>query len=152
MKKQEGTRASQSNTPVTIMVNKGKAGKKKYKEIFEVAQITRFQICPIRDIISRISDKWSMLAILALGGFGKLRFNELKNKIGDVSQRMLTVTLRNLEGDGLVSRKIYPEVPPRVEYELTALGHSLLEQYAVFAEWASTNGEIIIKSRKKHAA
>ncbi|PBQ30582.1 transcriptional regulator [Sphingobacteriaceae bacterium] len=152
MNKQEGTRASQSNTGVTIRGNKDTAAEKKYKEIFEVAQTTRFQICPIRDIISRISDKWSMLSILALGGFGKMRFNELKNKIGDVSQRMLTVTLRNLEGDGLITRKIYPEVPPRVEYELTELGQSLLAQYAVFAEWASINGEIIIKSRKKHAA
>jgi DNA-binding HxlR family transcriptional regulator len=152
MKKQEGTQASQSNSGVTIMVNKDKGAEKKYKEIFEVAQQTRNSICPIRDIIARISDKWSMLAILALGGFGTMRFNALKNKIGDVSQRMLTVTLRHLEGDGLVTRKIYPEVPPRVEYELTALGRSLLEQYSVFAAWASDNGEVIIKSRKKHAA
>jgi DNA-binding HxlR family transcriptional regulator len=134
------------------MASRENEGEKKYKEIFEVAQITRYQICPIRDIIARISDKWSMLAILALGGFGKMRFNELKHKIGDVSQRMLTVTLRNLEGDGLITRTIYPEVPPRVEYELTPLGHSLLAQYAVFADWASANGEMIIKSRKKHAA
>lgn len=152
MKTQEGTRTSRSNSGVTIMASRENEGEKKYKEIFEVAQITRYQICPIRDIIARISDKWSMLAILALGGFGKMRFNELKHKIGDVSQRMLTVTLRNLEGDGLITRTIYPEVPPRVEYELTPLGHSLLAQYAVFADWASTNGEMIIKSRKKHAA
>lgn len=151
MKIQEGTRTSQSNSDVTIMASRENEGEKKYKEIFEVAQITRDQICPIRDIIARISDKWSMLAILALGGFGKMRFNELKHKIGDVSQRMLTVTLRNLEGDGLITRTIYPEVPPRVEYELTPLGHSLLAQYAVFADWASTNGEMIIKSRKKNA-
>ena len=152
MKTQEGTRTSRSNSGVTIMASRENEGEKKYKEIFEVAQITRYQICPIRDIIARISDKWSMLAILALGGFGKMRFNELKHKIGDVSQRMLTVTLRNLEGDGLITRTIYPEVPPRVEYELTPLGHSLLAQYAVFADWASANGEMIIKSRKKHAA
>ena len=151
MNKQEGTQASRSNIAVTNKAVKGIADEKKYKEIFEVAQLTRHSVCPIRDIISRISDKWSMLAILALGGFGTLRFNELKHKIGDVSQRMLTVTLRNLEGDGLISRKIYPEVPPRVEYELTDLGLSLLTQYAIFAEWASLNGDIIIKSRKKYA-
>jgi DNA-binding HxlR family transcriptional regulator len=90
-----------------------------------------------------------MLAILALGGHGTLRFNELKHTIGDVSQRMLTVTLRNLGGDGLITRKIYPQVPPRVEYDLTKLGYSLLEQYSVFAEWANNNENHILKSWKK---
>jgi DNA-binding HxlR family transcriptional regulator len=149
MNKKEGTETLQSNTRVTNVATKGVADEKKYKEFFEFAQITRNQICPIRDIIARISDKWSMLAILALGGYGKMRFNELKHKIGDVSQRMLTVTLRHLEADGFITRKIYPEVPPRVEYELTELGYGLLTQYSFFADWANANGEVIIKSRKK---
>ncbi len=149
MNKKEGTGTLQSNTGVTNVATKGVVGEKKYKEFFEFAQMTRNQICPIRDIIARISDKWSMLAILALGGYGKMRFNELKHKIGDVSQRMLTVTLRHLEADGFITRKIYPEVPPRVEYELTELGFSLLTQYSFFADWANANGEVIIQSRKK---
>ncbi len=152
MKKQEGTQAIRRNTRVTNMDATARHGEKKFKDIFELANTTKNSFCPVRDIISRISDKWSMLAILALGGFGKLRFNELKHKIGDVSQRMLTVTLRHLEADGLITRKIYPEVPPRVEYDLTELGLNLLEQYSVFSDWASANGDIIIKSRKKNAA
>ncbi|OAQ39944.1 transcriptional regulator [Pedobacter psychrophilus] len=106
-------------------------------------------MCPIRDIVARISDKWSVLAIYGLGGYGKLRFNELKHKIGDISQRMLTVTLRNLEADGLITRTIYPQVPPRVEYELTELGHSLMQQLQLFAEWATKNGPEIIYYREK---
>jgi DNA-binding HxlR family transcriptional regulator len=149
MNKKEGTAAIQSNSMVTNAATNGVVDEKKYKEFFEFAQITRNQICPIRDIIARISDKWTMLAILALGGYGKMRFNELKHKIGDVSQRMLTVTLRHLEADGMITRKIYPEVPPRVEYELTDLGYSLLKQFSFFADWANANGEVIIKSRKK---
>ncbi len=152
MHKQEGTQALHGNSDVTNAVVKQIKGEKKYKDIFEQAISTRKTFCPIRDIIERVSDKWSMLAILALGGHGKMRFNELKHKIGDVSQRMLTVTLRNLEADGLITRKIFPEVPPRVEYELTSLGYELMEQYSVFAAWATSNGDKILKSRKKNAA
>src|ERR1700743_1240114 len=82
--------------------------------------------CPIRQVLDRISDKWSTLVILILGAKGKLRFKELSHAIGDISQKMLTVTLRNLEADGLLTRKMYPEIPPRVEYQLTPLGESLL--------------------------
>lgn len=131
------------------MENQDLSSEKKIQNIFEIANSTRNQICPVRDIIARISDKWTLLAIYALGGYGKLRFNELKHKIGDVSQRMLTVTLRNLEADGLITRKIYPEVPPRVEYELTDLGKGLLNQMCLLVDWAQYNGEEIIKFRKK---
>jgi len=89
-----------------------------------------------------------MLVILALGGYGVLRFNELKHAIGDVSQRMLTVTLRHLEADGIVTRTLYPEVPPRVEYELTPLGHSLKEEIARIAAWASEHAEAITAPRR----
>ena len=82
--------------------------------------------CPVRGVLDRFGDKWSILVILILGDKKKLRFNELNKEIGDVSQKMLTVTLRTLEADGLVKRTIYPEVPPRVEYEITALGKSLV--------------------------
>lgn len=145
---QEGTAMSVSNTEVTIMENTAFVEVKKIQEIFELANTTKNQLCPVRDIIARISDKWTLLSIYALGGYGTLRFNELKFKIGDVSQRMLTVTLRNLEADGLVKRTIYPEVPPRVEYQLTALGWSLVNQLTLLTDWATVNGEEIIKYRK----
>jgi len=145
---QEGTAMSVSNTEVTIMENTAFVEVKKIQEIFELANATKNQLCPVRDIIARISDKWTLLSIYALGGYGTLRFNELKYKIGDVSQRMLTVTLRNLEADGLVKRTIYPEVPPRVEYQLTALGRSLVNQLTLLTDWATVNGEEIIKYRK----
>ncbi|WP_309640258.1 helix-turn-helix domain-containing protein [Flavobacterium sp.] len=122
---------------------------KKFQNIFEIANSTRNDICPVRDIIARISDKWTLLSIYALGGYGKMRFNELKNRIGDVSQRMLTVTLRNLEGDGLVLRKVFAEVPPRVEYELTELGVSLMYQMEHIIDWANENADEIVKRRKQ---
>ena len=121
------------------------------KNIFEYAKTTRHTFCPVRDVITRISDKWSMLAIYALGAYGTLRFNELKIKIGDVSQRMLTVTLRNLEEDGMIKRKVFPEIPPRVEYSLTPLGQGLLEQVRLLGDWAQQNGASIIKNRTKFA-
>ncbi|PZO27891.1 MAG: transcriptional regulator, partial [Flavobacteriaceae bacterium] len=127
------------------MENKEIVTDKNFQNIFELANSSRDGICPVRDIIARISDKWTLLAIYALGGYGKMRFNELKQRIGDVSQRMLTVTLRNLESDGLVNRKVFPEVPPRVEYELTSLGISLMNQMKYIIDWANENGEEIIK-------
>jgi len=107
--------------------------------------------CSIRHILDRFGDKWSILIISLLGHQGKLRFNELSQQIGDISQKMLTVTLRSLEADGLVSRKLFPEIPPRVEYELTDLGRSLLPHIEQLAEWAAQNMECILKNRKKYA-
>jgi len=130
------------------MENKEIVTDKNFQNIFELANSSRDGICPVRDIIARISDKWTLLAIYALGGYGKMRFNELKQRIGDVSQRMLTVTLRNLESDGLVHRKVFPEVPPRVEYELTSLGISLMNQMKYIIDWANENGEEIIRYRE----
>lgn len=99
--------------------------------------------CPVRHVLDRIGDKWSTLVILMLGKQGKLRFNELSQAIGDISQKMLTVTLRSLEADGLVSRKMYAEIPPRVEYELTEMGFSLLPLIKALEGWAEENiGEI----------
>jgi DNA-binding HxlR family transcriptional regulator len=105
--------------------------------------------CPVRHVLDRIGDKWSTLVILMLGKHGKLRFNELSNAIGDVSQKMLTVTLRSLEADGLVSRKMYPVIPPRVEYELTALGSGLLPFVQALEGWAGENMEEIRLNRKR---
>lgn len=108
------------------------------------------KICPVKDIMASYSDKWSMFTILLLGKHQKLRFTELKTEISGISQRMLTVTLRSLEEDGIVDRIIYPEIPPRVEYSLTQLGESLLKQIMHLATWAEENFSEILKSRKKH--
>lgn len=110
-----------------------------------------FPNCSIRHILDRFGDKWSILIISILGHQGKQRFNELSQQIGDISQKMLTVTLRSLEADGLVSRTLYPEIPPRVEYELTELGRSLLPHIEHLAQWAEQNMECILKNRKKYA-
>ncbi|SFE17173.1 winged helix-turn-helix transcriptional regulator [Spirosoma endophyticum] len=103
--------------------------------------------CPIRHILARFSDKWSTLSIFHLGDAGTLRFNELKKRIDGISQRMLTVTLRNLERDGLITRRIYAEIPPRVEYQLTDLGHSLLIQIIELGDWASSHSNQILEAR-----
>jgi DNA-binding HxlR family transcriptional regulator len=149
MTKQEGTRTLQSNTAVTNVDCKGAHDEKKFKEIFFRAKTMPAYLCPVRDIVSRISDKWSMLTILVLGGNGTLRFNEIKGMIGDVSQRMLTVTLRNLEADGFITRKVYPEVPPRVEYSITPIGIELMTQVSQLADWAVNNSSRIIGARKQ---
>lgn len=108
--------------------------------------------CPVRQVLDRIGDKWSTLVILILGDSGVMRFNGLSTAIGDISQKMLTATLRNLEADGLVSRQLYPEIPPRVEYELTDLGRSLVPLIRQLEVWADKNFQTIQKNRKKYTA
>lgn len=103
--------------------------------------------CPIRGILDRFGDKWSMLVIMTLGKRGTMRFNQLTNAIGDISQKMLTVTLRTLEADGLVSRRIYPEIPPRVEYSLTPMGMELLPHIESLTQWALKHKGHIEKAR-----
>ena len=92
----------------------------------------------ISTLLSRIGDKWTVLVVATLGD-GPRRFNELRREIPSVSQRMLTLTLRNLERDGVVNRTVTPSIPPRVDYELTALGHSLLKPIMGLTEWALDN-------------
>lgn len=103
--------------------------------------------CPIRNILARICDKWSMLIMLTLYENGNMRFNQLQKAIPDVSQKMLTQTLRKLEDDGLVSRKVYPEVPPRVEYALTERSVSLIPCINTLVNWALDNMNNIIYDR-----
>ncbi|RKE73841.1 winged helix-turn-helix transcriptional regulator [Pseudorhodoplanes sinuspersici] len=100
----------------------------------------------ISEILSRIGDKWTVLVVSMLGN-GPMRFNELRREIGGVSQRMLTLTLRGLERDGLVTRTVYPTVPPRVDYELTELGKTLLEPIVGVAAWARANRAKIAAAR-----
>jgi DNA-binding HxlR family transcriptional regulator len=94
--------------------------------------------CPSRQILDRIGDKWTAL-IIGLLDERKMRFSELQHSIGGISQKMLTQTLRNLERDGLVTRMIYAEVPPRVEYSLTEMGKTLAQPLAVIRQWAESN-------------
>jgi DNA-binding HxlR family transcriptional regulator len=107
--------------------------------------------CPVRDVLDRIGDKWSILVISILGESGTLRFNEIDTIIGTISQKMLAVTLKTLEADGLISRKIYPQVPPRVEYTLTKLGESLLPAMSGLVNWAWENMVTIKASRQEYS-
>lgn len=103
--------------------------------------------CPIRDVLDRLGDAWSVLVILRLGD-GPQRFNALKRQVGAISQRMLTVTLRSLERDGLVTRTVHPTVPPQVEYALTDLGASLAGPIGGLADWAVAHQERINVNRR----
>ncbi|MCO6173655.1 helix-turn-helix transcriptional regulator [Flavobacterium sp. NRK F10] len=103
--------------------------------------------CPIRNIIDRIGDKWSVLVLLVLEEKGTLRFNEIHKTIESISQKMLAVTLKTLEADGLVKRTVYPQIPPKVEYELTERGNSLLPHLHGLVTWAKGNMEAIQVSR-----
>ncbi len=96
----------------------------------------------ISALLQRIGDKWSVLVVTTLAGGGR-RFNELRREIPSVSQRMLTLTLRNLERDGIVSRKVTPSIPPRVDYALTELGRSLQQPVEALSQWALDNVEAI---------
>lgn len=105
--------------------------------------------CPVRDVLSRLGDKWSMLVMMTLHANGVMRFSEIHRTLGDISHRMLTVTLRMLEADGMISRKVFAEVPPRVEYRLTERGESLLPHIFGLVEWAEANKEAILGGRAK---
>jgi len=107
--------------------------------------------CPVRGILDRIGDKWSMLIILTLSA-GPLRFNELKRRVPDISQKMLTQTLRELQRDGLVARQVYPTVPPAVEYRLTELGASILEPFGHLIAWANGSTAAILAARSQFDA
>lgn len=101
------------------------------------------------DILNRIGDKWSVMIV----GYLKrktMRFNELRHAIGGISQRMLTLTLRNLERDGLVTRTVYPEIPPRVEYELTELGRTLTEPLNALWDWAAEHQHQVVSARHEY--
>lgn len=105
--------------------------------------------CPFRIVMEHFGNKWSMIIIITLGENGRMRFNELDKCIDDISQKMLTSTLRILEKDGFVKRTIYQEIPPRVEYELTDLGQNLLPLIENFADWSYAHIDKIMKSRKQ---
>ena len=104
--------------------------------------------CPaVGQILSTIGDKWTVLVVTTLSR-GQMRFSELKREIGDISQRMLTLTLRSLERDGFVTRTVHPTVPPRVEYELTELGKTLIDPLEAIAAWAIEHRLQVADARK----
>jgi DNA-binding HxlR family transcriptional regulator len=104
-----------------------------------------------RDVLNRVGDKWSAYVIALLGG-GTMRFSELRREVEGISQRMLTVTLRALERDGLIDRQVYPVIPPRVEYALTPLGRSLLEAVRGLIAWSEANTQAIQDARQRYDA
>jgi len=104
--------------------------------------------CPVRSVLNGIGDKWSILVIDILGNIGTMRFNEISKSLGDISQKMLTVTLRSLEADGIIFRNIYAEIPPHVEYGLTSLGNDLLPHISSLINWSKQNMEVIKANRE----
>ena len=104
--------------------------------------------CPVRNVIDKLGDKWSVLVLMLLEESKVLRFNEIFGYIQTISQKMLAVTLKSLEADGLVKRTVYPQIPPKVEYELTERGRSLLPHLHQLVGWANSNLEDIRKSRE----
>jgi DNA-binding HxlR family transcriptional regulator len=102
----------------------------------------------LSSILARVGDKWTVLIVVLLGD-GPKRFNEMKRMVGDISQRMLTFTLRGLERDGLVTRTVLPTTPPRVDYELTKLGSTLWEAVEPLSSWARAHVSEIVKSRQQ---
>lgn len=107
-----------------------------------------FPGCPIRNILSRFSDKWSLLILYTLNLQPTMRFNALRREIPDISQKMLTNTLRTLEEDGFITRTVYAEVPPRVEYSITERTRSLFPHINSLIGWAKDNMTAILKDRK----
>jgi DNA-binding HxlR family transcriptional regulator len=102
----------------------------------------------VADILARIGDKWTVFVVGLLSN-GPMRFNEIRKSVGSISQRMLTLTLRGLERDGMVTRTVYPTIPPRVEYELTAMGRTLIEPVKAIGEWAIANRTQVEESRQE---
>ncbi len=107
------------------------------------------EICPVRNVIARFGNKWVSLLLLVIGENDGVRFNELGRLIPDVSTRVLSNTLKTLEADGLVERRMYPQVPPRVEYSLTGSGRSLIPIIHRLTEWAQANMKTIIEHRRR---
>lgn len=124
---------------------------KKNKNLAPITVCTKGDGQAIRELMTRIGDKWSIFLVVALSKAPqqRARFSEIERSIPGISQRMLTATLRNLERDGLVIREMFPEVPPRVEYELTNLGQSLLTPMQSLVDWVGNHWGDVQKARKK---
>ncbi len=124
------------------------------QEVMEAKNLEKFGIvetCPVRNVIDRIGDKWSVLVLLLLEEAEVMRFSEIQKTIQTISQKMLAVTLKALEADGLVDRTVYPQIPPKVEYKLTTRGKSLLPHLHSLVNWANINMDGIMSSREAYA-
>ncbi|MER5604083.1 helix-turn-helix domain-containing protein [Streptomyces sp. NPDC002265] len=110
------------------------------------AQVVNAHACPVREVLDRVSGKWSV-QILVAAAHGPIRFTELERSIEGISRRMLTLTLRNLERDGLLTRTVHPTVPPKVEYELTPVARELHETLQRLTDWAERNRVYIAEAR-----
>lgn len=108
------------------------------------------EMCPVRNVIARFGSKWAILTLLVIGSQDVVRFNELNRLIPDISSRVLSSTLRTLEADGLIDRKVYAEVPPKVEYRLTEVGKSLLPLIQQLTDWALNNMKTVMDHRKEY--
>lgn len=132
----------------TITDNQKLSSAKKIRELFgHINPKSPPEICPIRDVMALASDKWSMLIILHLGYFPVLRFNELKSRVYGISSKVLSERLKFLETDGYLERKIFAEVPIRVEYRLTDFGHSYLVKLLELTEWANIHTGRVLANR-----
>jgi DNA-binding HxlR family transcriptional regulator len=107
--------------------------------------------CPIRDVLDRMGDKWTLLILITLGAKAR-RFSEIHRAIPDISKRMLTQSLRDLERDGMVTRRVFPTKPPSVEYTLSPMGRSILDPLASLVEWAGRNHPAIQSARRRYDA
>mgnify|MGYP000960081013 CR=1 FL=1 len=105
-----------------------------------------FPTCPIRNVLGRFADKWSLLVLISLQSREKMRYTEIRNAIPDISQKMLSTTLKQLERDNLINRKAYAEIPPRVEYSLTEIGKSLMPIIGDMIEWANAHFMVVTKA------
>ncbi len=134
----------------TITENQKIKVAKKIKKMFGHIDPRVEEYCPIRDVMALASDKWSILIILYLGYYPVLRFNQIKKNVYGISNKVLSERLKTLEADGYISRKMYPEVPIRVEYALTDFGHSYLQKLIELTEWVNNYSDVIIENRKNY--
>lgn len=133
----------------TSKARRGLPPKKIFVKTLQPVTVGGNKHCPVRDVLHQLTDKWSMLVVMELGRESTLRFNELKGRITGISQKMLTVTMKKLETNGLVHRKVYPQIPPKVEYTITPLGLEFLHHLNVLLEWACSNSKKIVRTREK---
>lgn len=126
----------------TIVDNQALILKEKIRDFFgKTMRRDKNELCPVRDMLAASLDKWSLFVLYNLGFNQVMRFNELKKRIDGISSRMLSTTLKRLEGNGLVSRKVYAEVPPRVEYQLTDFGRGFADQVIDLSQWFIDHNE-----------
>jgi DNA-binding HxlR family transcriptional regulator len=147
---EDGTSESPRHTDVTVADQPGD-DRDGEVDIRKCSSVTPEDHCKVREILDRVADKWSLLVISLLADRGR-RFTELRHEIDGISQRMLTLTLRRLERDGLVLRTVHPVVPPRVDYELTPLGTTLIGPIEALVQWTVDHTQEIAAARASYEA